>query len=284
MRARQDKRPQVFEFHDYRAFLKDWLLYLRSRNSKHSMRGLAREMDLSCAYLPSILSGKRKLSEKGLARLVPCLRLLPAEKTYFELLVRASENSHRGEREKALEEIQQLKAYRMANPRESETFRYLTRWLCVAIRELAALPDFRPEPAWIQRRLLTRVSPDEVRVALRFLLAGGFLVESEEGGVRPAEKDIRCEGSVFRAALRQFHREMIQATLNSVDLSPAHSHLVLGHTVALTPSQFLKVREILSDAIKKVEQVGERQSGSAEVFHITVLSGPLTQLNKETVP
>ncbi len=271
------RRPEVFQYHEYRKFLRDWLAYLRAKGPEYSMRKLASKAQVSCAYLPSVLSGRRRMSEKTLAKLIATLHLAPRERTYFELLVIAEDAFKAQERVEAMEQIQRLKIYQTANPRENEVYRYLTKWIYAALREMTLLAGFKAETAWIHAKLSVPLSHHEIERALSFLLANGFLELSKEGKLMPTEKDIRCVGSVFRTALRKFHHEMIETTLEALDSTPPDSHLILGHTVAIKGADFAKVKEIMTEALRRIERLGSEVSLPDAVYHVTFLSAPLTK-------
>lgn len=269
-------RPDIFQYHDYRVFLKDWVEWLKVKRGGYSLRTLATEAGFSCAYLPLILAGKRKLTEKGQRKLIPVIQISQQEKSYLVLMIQAIEGS-KDEQAQALEQMQRLKAYRSANPRETEVFRYLTRWFYVALRELTALPQFQPDPKWIQEKLQGNLSLEEVEQALHFLVTNDFLKPDAQGKLRATEKDIRCIGQVFSSALRKFHHQMIGISLNALDTSPKDSHLIMGHTTTLSKKQFPKVQRILENALREIEKLGQEEKDPDSVYHVGLLAAPLTQ-------
>lgn len=269
------RRPDVFSYHDYRLFLKEWVKWVQEQRQDYSLRALAKEAGFSCGYLPLILGGRRKLTEKAMRKLFPVLHLPPRERYYFELLVRVEDGSPT-EKVEAMEQMQRMRAYRKANPRETEVYRYLTRWFYVALRELAALPDFQADPKWIYGRLRGGLSYVQIEQAMIFLQENGFLKEVG-GRVCPVEKDIRCIGQVFGPALRQFHHQMLSTSLQALDESSGEMHLILGHTTAISTKKLPQVKEILQNALKQIERLGQEDKEPDSVYHIGLLAAPLTR-------
>lgn len=276
-RKNSANRPDLFRYHEYRQFLRDWVAYRKLGDSRVSLRWVAAQSGLSCAYLPSVLKGKRRLTQKAMNQLQPHLALTAREWEVFSLMVEAEEGSSHAERAEALSQLQRLKAYQKANPRESETFRYLTKWFYVAIRELATTKNFDPSPEAIREKLRGNLSRAQVEQALSFMKDGGFLTSQPDGTLKPAEKDIRCIGQVFRAALREFHHQMLAVVLDSLDHTPVDSHLILGHTMSIAGKDFPKVKEILEDALKRVEAFSQKETGADSVYHVGLLAAPLTK-------
>ena len=75
--------PDIYNYHDYRQFLREWLQHLKSEH-KLSTRQVAKASGVSESYLSMVISGQRNLSEEQLRKLVPSLRLERSEASYLE--------------------------------------------------------------------------------------------------------------------------------------------------------------------------------------------------------
>src|SRR5581483_10273558 len=96
------KRPLIFQYHDYRAFFKDWFNYRKELDKDFSMRGLAGQTKLSTGYLPSVITGNRPISGKALAKIIPKLGLSQNEAAYLELMVTLSDGENQNVRVNAM--------------------------------------------------------------------------------------------------------------------------------------------------------------------------------------
>jgi uncharacterized protein (TIGR02147 family) len=269
-------RPDIFAFHDYRAFLNEWLPYIKATERGFSLRKLSEEAGTSPGFLPLVLAGKRNLSMDTAIRLSPVLRLTPSEVRYFEDLVRYS-ISGGGSRMTALENMAQSTGYRRRNPDEVEFFRYMGKWYYPAIRELAQFPGFRADPDWIRPRLRRPLSKAEIQSALRFLFKHGYLKENADGTVAPPKETLHCEGPVFHAALFQHHQQMLSMAAEAIDEVPAERRHVEGYTFSIRKDQFEELRRILSRTLDQVEELERKSQGDKEaVFQVEVAAFPLS--------
>lgn len=271
------EKPNVFQYHDYRKFLSDWIGYLRATEPGFSLRLLARKSGLASGYLPMVLSGTRNLSEKAWKKISRFLHLTPRERTFVDHLRLAMDSDSHEVRKEAFDRIQKVEPYRQNNPKELEVYRYLTHWYYVAIREMVTLPEFKADPAWIQSRLKGKVPLKEIEQALSFLIEKGYIEVKPNGLAHLREKDIRCEGDVFRIALFQFHREMLGLAIESLAATPSERRTVTGHTVAIAASQYAQVKTILDEALSKVAQLENSKDQSDSVYHIALAAFPLTR-------
>ena len=181
-------KPDLFRYHDYREYLKDWLAFYKVSQSSLSLRSIASQAGMSVSNLSMILSGSRKLSSKILRRLAPALGIKRKELAYFEILVLLGNATTQEERVEAFERLNQLKVYRNRNRNESEVYRYLTHWYFVAIREMSGLPGFKAKAEWIQARLQMHVGLKDIETALRFLIENKYIEVGVDGKVCPPLK------------------------------------------------------------------------------------------------
>lgn len=270
------KSLDLFSYHDYRKFLRDWFAHGREDQSL-SLREIAEKCDLSTGYLPMLLSGKRNLSDKALAKLQTVLRFNQEELVYFQSLMQLSDATKNQERMIAFEEIKKLRSFKMKSTKELEVHNYLANWLNVAIRELAMRRDFDPRPDWIQEKLVYKVPKRDIESSLQFLLDHGFLKKSPGGQIEPSEKQLECYTGVYRLSLAEFHRQMFQLASHSIDLTPRDQRNLLGHTLLIPESQIETLRTILDETLKKVEALGSEFREPGPVYHVILSTFPVAK-------
>jgi uncharacterized protein (TIGR02147 family) len=270
-------KPDLYAYPDYRAFLRDWFAHLKGAESGFSLRDLARTAGLASGYLPSILSGRIGLTAKALQKLAPHLRLSGSELSYLELLRTVAEADQHSTRVRALAKIQKHQEFRRSNPREFEVFQYLSVWLRVAIREMAAVRGFRLEAEWIRKQFKHSVTLQQVRDALEFLLDHGFLVRSKGGKVSFPEKTLNCMDIVYRTALRQFHRDMLHLGGEALDNTPIDQRFVVGHTVGISAGTYPRIQGILEKTLQEIADITRTEKNSEAVYHVALAAFPLTQ-------
>jgi uncharacterized protein (TIGR02147 family) len=269
-------RPDIFQYHDHLSFLKDWLAFKKAGQPAFSLRRLALLAELATGYLPMVLSGQRQLSHKALSKLVPHLGLNPNEQNYLEnLLTLSSANSHEV-RVSAVERMQRFPAFQRNHPKDTQVYEYLTHWYYVAIRELALVQGFRPDPVWIQAQLRYQVPLAEIKAALEFLIVNGYLVLEPNGRVVHPEVSLECSGEVYRVALAKFHREILQLAGKSIEKTPSAKRSIQGHTCTLSEENFAKAKEIVDNAIQQIRALGQGEKQGDSVYHLEMALFPLT--------
>ena len=99
----------------------------------------------------------------------------------------------------------------------------MTSWYNVAIRELAALPNFQFDARWIQGQLRETLPLEQIEKALSFLEKNGFLSRTAPF---ISKKPIECMGGVFTLSLGTFHRQMLNQISESIESVPRDERLI----------------------------------------------------------
>lgn len=269
------QKPNIFSYHDYRLFLRDWFLFLKQSDINFSIRALSREAKIATGYLSMVLNGKRKLSIKAIDKLRPFIHLSDAELSYLSNIAKIADSTDQEEREKSVKNCQKFKAYKDSGSKEIDAFNYLTNWYFVAIREMAALKDFKAEPEWIVEKLDKKITVSEAKNALEFLISESYLIYSEGNKLIPSTKQVDCTEGVYKVALAKFHKEMFRLAADSISNVSREKRNLLGHTVALSEKEFEQVKEIMNDTLRRIENIVTDDS-LKKLYHIGLTSFPLT--------
>jgi uncharacterized protein (TIGR02147 family) len=270
-------RPEIHAYHDYRKFLADYFLFLKSVDHDFSVNRLAEISDIASGYIHSVLKGTLRFSEKSLDKVLPHLHLSVSEQKYFRLLCVLSDSESEPEKVKAFQKIQKARGYKKLNPREVEVFRYLSKWYCVAIREMAALEDFSTDVEWIQKRLAFPVTETEIKDALKFLIDHGFLELHINGKVRIPNKRLDCVDEIFSLALAQYHRQTLTMAADSLSLFDGGKRSVTGYVIAISKERFNEVKKRLDEALKDIIEIAERDEKPDSVYQVSFIGFPLAR-------
>lgn len=270
----------LFNYHDYRHYLRDWFDQVRDDQSL-SLRDIAETCGLSTGYIPMILSAKRNLSEKSLTKLQTALKLNQEEFSYFKHLLLLSDAGGSNERLSAFNEIRKSQSFRNKSTKELEVYQYLSNWLCVVIRELSLRRDFIYSPEWIRERLVRKASIKDIEVSMQFLMTHGFLAKDSNGQITASQKQLDCYTGVYRLSLGEFHKQMFSHAGDSIDLTPRDQRNLLGHTFLIPENKIEELRSLLDETLKKIETLGSEFREAGPVYHVILAAFPLTKKGKE---
>ena len=264
-------KPKIYDYFDYRDFLKDYLTFEKSR--KVSQRKFAEMVGVSAAYFTMILNRKRNLDPKHVEKLGDLMGLNISERSYLRNLIIICDSEDKDERSLAFKALSKFRSYRSENSADVVTHRFLDNWYYVAIRELSFLPEFVEDPIWIQERFLPKLKQREIERGLEFLKKHGLLADK-------TQEALDCSENIYKLSLGNFHREMLGMAADSIEKVKREERSILGFTKAMSKKNFTKASEILQKAVSELEKLEEAEVGS-ELYHFYLLGFPLTKKDKK---
>ncbi|HMI91224.1 MAG TPA: TIGR02147 family protein [Polyangiales bacterium] len=215
-------RIDVFEYVDYRAYLRDHYAHEKRTRRAFSHRAFSRKVGLgSPNHLKRVMDGERNLTLEMAARFADALALSGEAADYFVQLVRFGQARSSVERARAYERLSTFKAYRRTRKLDLAHAAYHSTWYIPAVRELAGREDFRADAKWIASRLLPPIKSAEAKAALDTLLEIGLLTRDESGAVKQAEPLITTGPEMHALHIASYHRMMMAKAAESIDAVPS---------------------------------------------------------------
>lgn len=274
------ERPDIRRYPDYRSFLLALIPYLKATDPVFSYRTFSRRAGFSSPnYLKLVAEGHRNLAPVSIDKFARGLGLDRRERRVFRLMVLLE--SARTDRERndhylgLLELVTDDPVARM----RSQQFEVYRDWYPLVIRELATLPDFRPDPHWIAQRLRPRITVSQARRALTLLFDLGLLVEDEDGGIDLGERRLSTGAHVSCLAVRNFHRAHLELASDALDGVPQDERNVTSVTIKLSPSAYGEAVEAIGELRRRLLELAESDQlddDDAEVHQLMLALYPVS--------
>ncbi len=230
----------------FRHLLREELVERCKRNPAYSARALARDLNLSPAFLSQLLSGSRRLSEEKSHEISRALAWPSQKGRVFTVLVRYENAKTPEAKEGILRELRGLPGAQLSKHEFADLsldyFRVISEWQHIAIAELSRVEGFRPDPRWIAQKLGIRAT--DADDALARLKRVGMLIDDGKGGLRKASPSVRVR-DVPSEFIRAFHRQMIEKAKAALDGQDPSERDISGTTLAIDPALLPEARDLI---------------------------------------
>lgn len=274
----------VFEYLDYRAFLRAYYTAEKERRPAFSHRFFSRLAGLrSPNFLKLVMDGERNLGPETVPKFVHAIGLTGEAATFFADLVTFNQADTVAEKNRAFERISASRRFRSAKRIEGDLFKYLSHWYYPAIRELAARADFQENAKWIATHLRPKISPTDAQTALNLLLSLGLLVRDEATGkIVRGEPTLTTDHQTVRSlAVTNFHRQMLERASDSIEtIKPLHRDLA-ALTVCISPETASVVKERIHRFREEITQICDADGKGSVVYQLNVQWFPLSAVPGE---
>jgi uncharacterized protein (TIGR02147 family) len=274
---KSDWKPDIFEFIDYRAYLRAYYEEGKAKTRVVSYRYLAKRAGFSSpSYLRHVMQGERSLGTESVEKLIDALGLREDESRYFRDLVAFGQAEGPEAKNEAFERVASHRRFRQARRIEGALFRYLSHWYYPAIREMSARADFEVDPVKIAGLLLPRIKAQEAKEALETLFELGLLVRTAEGRVVRAEPTLSTEHEVRNLGIGNYHRQMLERAGASIELCQREHRDLAAMTVCVSLDTIAELKRRVHEFRERILELCDSDPAPKVVFQINTQIFPLS--------
>jgi uncharacterized protein (TIGR02147 family) len=281
-KSSKNSKPRIFEYANYRDFLRDYYEGMKESAPLFSFRRFAEDAGFnSPSVLKLVIDGKRNLSHDSVEKFARALKLNRDEAKFFTSLVLLNQATSTDEKRYYAEQLLQSRKYKKLNPLKPAQFDYFTHWYYVAIRELVATRGFKEDPEWIARKLRPAISPAQARTALAALEELGLLKRDENGKLVQSDRLLSTTDEVDSASVAEYHREMIRKGAESIDEFRGKDREISAATVSVDEKTAKQMKELVQRFRKELLAIAVNCKESTGVYQINLQLFPLTDSDEE---
>ena len=267
----------VFDYVDYRAYLRDFYRAKKAESRAFSFRQFSMRAKLkSPNALKRVMEGDRNLTREMARKFAKACGLDGDAREYFEHLVAFDQAKTVAERDAAYAELSGFRRYRQAHKLEVAHAAYHSNWYIPAVRELAAASDFKADPKWIARQMVPRISVAEAKRALRTLLELGFLVEDEKGRLTQADEVVSTGPEMQHVHIARYHMMMMERAVASIDLVPPGERDISSLTLLVGSDGLERLKRRLQRLRRELIQLSLLDAGAKQVVQLNLQLFPLS--------
>lgn len=209
--------PAIFDHLELRSWLRACFDAGRQHTRYFTHRWFARRIGRSPGYLSNVMAGRRRVTD-GVA-IADALGLDPESRLHLDDLIALEHATDAATRRVLLRRLSTRNRRGGSRQLDASWYAYLSEWYFVAIREMAGLAGFRPDPDWIGRHLITAVNPGEIADCLT-VLENLELIRRDGDHITRGEPEIESitfGHEVRSAAVGSFHVQMLELAARAID-------------------------------------------------------------------
>ncbi|QQS03505.1 MAG: TIGR02147 family protein [Fibrobacterota bacterium] len=269
--------PDLFEYFEYRLWLRDAYEARKSRNPAFSHRYIAGKAGFgSSGTFARILDGSRNLSMDGAMALSRVFGLNRAEKEYFEHLVLHNQAEGEAERRFFLEKLAAVRKSRVVQLREHQMALF-DDWRRLALRETLDLVEHRDDFQALGELLSPPASADEAREALEVLQELGLARPDEDGIWRKTEAVLTTPDEGVHQAVRRFQRDTMDLAKDALDRHPPKEREIATLTLAISDAMMERVKDKIRQLRREILEMAREDDRPDRVHQVNFQVFPLTR-------
>ncbi len=269
----------VFEYTDYRQYLRDLYHERKACDPHYSHRAMARELGFSSPnFIKLVIDNKRNLAEKSLARVIEGLGLPKRASAYFSYLVFFCQ---------ARDTIQKnyyfglLAAFRTRSTVariNADQYDYYNEWHTCVIRELVAgLPADSLDYAALADAVRPGVTPRQAKKAVRLLERIGMIERDATGRFRHSSRLVATDREMTSLAVRNYHKKMLQIAQESIERVEREEREISSLTINISPRGFNRIKKRIQEFKEELMQIVHDDTDVDTVYQVNFQLFPVSR-------
>ena len=270
-----EKKPskKIFEYLDYREFLKDYYNAKKEANPAFSLRVFSDKIGFKAKdFISRVMNGDKNLSSQSIPKVASGLRLGKHETEFFIALVKFNQAETTEERNGAFEEMQAvLKVVRFAEKQHllgHAQYMVYSHWRHLTIRSLIGMYGFDGDYEALARRVHPRITAEEAKASVKLLEDCMLIKKGKNGKYVLTENAITTGDRTSKLALRGFHQDCLKLAADSIDRDPPGTRHISGLTLGISQEGYERIVERINAFRKEIALIAEEDESSDKVFQL----------------
>lgn len=258
--------PNLYQYSDYRLFLKDAYETNKARQPTFSYRYLSLKGGVnSSAFFKYVIEGKRNLSKGTLLKACLAFGLKDKDAEYFENLVFFNQAKSIKEKNLYFDRLTRLRGLFDVKRVEESQFAYYSQWYHSAVRELLAIARPSGDAKAVAQALLPSISPKQAQESIDLLHRLGLIRKDAQGKWRQVDPVLTTGNSqIASQVVINFQLMMLELAKEAYDRCTPEERLMSSTTLAVSESAVdlfkKKIRQFRAELLElaRVEEKPER--------------------------
>jgi len=269
---------KIFEYDDYRRFLKDYYIEKKRTTGYFTYRYFSALAHFSSpVFLKLVMDGKSKISDKSIANLIVALNLNPSEGRYFETLVHFNQAKSFEKKKRFFEALRSLSNDLRVTILGVDQYDFYARWYHAVLRELVPHCESTADAKMLGKMVYPPITSREVKKAIALLKKIEILKENEDGSFSQTSKLISTGSEAGSLAVREFHLQMSRLASTAIENVPMEERDISGLTIGISQKTFKRMKKELEDFRARIMSMVLEDADVERVFRLNLQLFPLSK-------
>jgi uncharacterized protein (TIGR02147 family) len=271
--------PEIYEYLDYREYLRDFFNSQKVKYPQFSYKYLANKAGFkSKSFFHDVLNRKKNLSRDSIFALRNVLGLNEKSFSYFELLVAFNQSSDHKQKDHFFHQLIGYNSRNKARLFTKAQYEVCSHWYHMTIRECAPAVDFKEDYDRLGKMLHPAISARKARQSVQLLLKLCLLRKmGKTGRYEQTDRLVTTGDEVHSLAVHNFHLQNMALAAESIDTVPRNQRDISCVVLGLSPQGFETVKEEIQKFRKKLLEIAEKENKVSKVYHANFQIFPTTR-------
>jgi len=264
----------IFEYTDYREWLRDAFEDFKKRKTVVSWRYMAMKLGADPGNLLRVAQGKIHLTLPLVQPMAEFFELNEKETAYWTELVYFGRAKTDAEALNHYEKMQSLKGIPLKRLAKKE-LEFYRHWYCNAIRSIIGICKFKDDYEGLAECCTPAISAEEAKNAVKLLYDLNMISKDRDGYWKVNDTFVSTGGNWRSEAVRTFQTETIRLAGESLERHAPPLRDISTVTMTFNMDDIALIREKIKEFRSELLRLSQEGSGDDTVFQLNVQLFPL---------
>ncbi len=267
----------IFTYHDYRAYLRDYFDFRKKEDPKFSHRFLSQRLGLSTPNLMLlVMQGKRNLTLPVLVKLSQVLKHSRTEADYFEALVNFNQSKTTAAKQKFFSTMITFRKKNAPGTIEDWQYEYYSHWYNPVILELVVLPGYGDDYAKIARTVLPPITASQAKKAIELLISLK-MIEKTDGRFVKRHATFKTPSEVTSVLIAGYHQQGSELAKGAYERTTQQERNITSCTLDISQAALDRIKEELTTLRQKIMEICESDPVKDRIYQLNLQLFPVTR-------
>ncbi|MFZ4403980.1 MAG: TIGR02147 family protein [Pseudobdellovibrionaceae bacterium] len=270
------KTLNIFNYSDYRQFLKDWFEAQKAQNKSFSYAQFAQKAGFEArSFLRLVIMHKRNLSVDGIAKMQKGLGLSANDTEGFRLLVLANQATAIENRLRLWEQFLSLQPKTQKSQMVQDTLMFLSRFSNPILLQVLRQPHVSHRPQDLAHML--DINLEKLHEGLEALSKLKIIRYTADGDIETTPELLFTTDDVPNVALQSYHQKALHKAIECLEL-PSEEREYQSVLISLSPEHLASLKKKIRQIADEIDQAYSGPKAQSEkVYTLNLNLIPVTR-------
>ena len=269
----------IFEYTDYREWIRDAFDDFKQRKTVISWRYMAMKLGADPGNLLRVSQGKIHLTLSLVKPMAEFFELNEKETAYWTELVCFGRAKTDAEALNHYEKMQVLKGIPLKRLAKKE-LEFYRHWYCNAIRSIIGICKFKDDYEGLAESCTPPISVEEAKSAVKLLYDLNMISRDRDGFWKVNDTFVSTGGNWRSEAVRTFQKETVRLAGESLERHAPPLRDISTVTMTFKMDEIALIREKIKEFRSELLRMSQEGSGDDTVFQLNVQLFPIAFAKK----
>ncbi len=267
---------KIFNYTDYRKYLKDLFKNKKREASYYSLRNISNRIGIrSSGYLSMIINGQRNLSDQNAKKLAQVIKLSQKEQDYFYTLIQFNQAKNHSEKQEFYKKLK-----RVADPAaliKKEQHIFYEEWYYSAIRELVSIYNvYDTNINEMAEKINPKISISDFKKGLKILIKTNLIQKNAKGKYVRNNTLISSGTELKSFTVHKFQKETMNLASEALDRFDKEERELSTITMSIDKKAYNKIKERSAEFRKEIMEIAANTNNPTRVLQLNLQIFPLS--------